>query len=175
MTRGLYASLGFVLPLALLVSALGAAACAKRDDEQEADGGLLSDAGFDAHLDDAPHDARYEEMRAALVDAGRFCGADGLPDCPLQAWMKRYANTMIGFGDISAIAEVFDRMAALAPDDFRVDGRPTYPNWVSIARDGANAARAGDINAAKAACRGCHSQYLPLYHRELRARALPPG
>lgn len=47
-----------------------------------------------------------------------------------------------------------------------------YPNWVSISKDGAKAARAGDLDAAKAACRGCHEQYKKKYKVELRQRPI---
>jgi hypothetical protein len=48
-----------------------------------------------------------------------------------------------------------------------------YTNWVSISKDGATAARAGNLDAARAACTGCHTQYKKKYKSELRARALP--
>jgi hypothetical protein len=109
-----------------------------------------------------------EQEGAATADAGRFCGAKDLPDCPLQDWMKRIANPAIQFGETSALGDAFDQIAALAPEGAK------YPNWVSIARDGADAARNGDIPAARSACRGCHTQYTGKYHTELRALPLPP-
>lgn len=51
---------------------------------------------------------------------------------------------------------------------------PGYANWVSIARDGLDAARHNDLEAVRAACRGCHDQYKARYRAELRARPLPP-
>ena len=172
MTRGVRASLAILLPVAVALAAL-VAACSKHDGD-EADAGAGVDAGFDARISDAPHDTRQEEQLAYWADAGRFCGDRDLPDCPMQAWMKRYATTMIGFGEISAIADVFDQIVKQVPDQVTMDGRPVYGNWVSIARDGASAARAGDIPAAKAACRGCHTQYQRTYHRDLRAKPVPP-
>ena len=41
-----------------------------------------------------------------------------------------------------------------------------YPNWSSIARDGADAARVEDLDAVKSACRSCHAQYEDRYRRE---------
>jgi hypothetical protein len=162
------------------IGAAGLAACSKSGQNEEAaadagpavavvDAGGASDAGLDA-----PRDTRAEDERAGWIDAGRFCGDGKLqPDCPMQAWMKKNATAMLGFGDISAIADVFDRIARLAPDDVTPEGRPVYGNWKSISEDGAAAARAGDVPAAKAACRGCHIQYLRRYQVDLRGKPVP--
>ena len=164
-----------------LVSALGGLRLTPRRgrrDDADADGVLL-DAGFAARRRATrrpPIDARGEEERAALADAGRFCGGKDLPDCPLQAWMKQNATTLLGFGEISSLAEVFDQMAPLRAAQTRSRRRiRRIPHWASIARDGAAAARMGNLTAAKAACRGCHLQYQRSYHAELRALPLPPA
>jgi hypothetical protein len=141
------------------------------------DGGTSAAHRLDASSLDAAdgsdaHDARADEERAALLDAGRFCGEKDLPECPLQLWMKRNANTMITFGETTTLAEVFDQIAEMAPPA-RGLTRETFANWISIARDGAVASRVGNLQAAKAACRGCHTQYRERYHAELRALPLP--
>jgi hypothetical protein len=92
------------------------------------------------------------------------CGKKPLPDCPLQAWMKKNANPPVSAGDLPALAQVMDRIAKLGPAE--------YSNWASIAEDGARAARAGDMTAAKAACRSCHDQYKKPYKADHRARPL---
>jgi hypothetical protein len=96
---------------------------------------------------------------AAAVDAGTF---------PLQAWMKKNMTPPMDAKDWAGLADALDRAATLAP--------PTsgYANWVSIAKDGANAARAAEMNAVKAACRGCHQQYKDKYRAEMRSRPVPP-
>lgn len=100
-------------------------------------------------------------------DAGAGpCGEKGQPDCPLQEWMKRVVNKPYLAKDAPAVAEAFDKMVPLAPPG------GGYPNWVSISKDGAKAARAADLEAAKAACRGCHDQYKKKYRAELRTRPL---
>ncbi len=121
----------------------------------------------------AVRDARADEELAAVADAGRFCGQNDLPDCPLQAWMKKNATTTLQFGETPVLGDVFDAIAALAPRG--PSARQAYANWVSIARDGAQAARIGDVTAAKAACRGCHLQYRSRYHADLRGLPLPAG
>jgi len=72
--------------------------------------------------------------------------------------------------DYEGTAELLERCAKLAPPN----AKTAYPNWVSISLDGANAARAADVEAVKAACRGCHEQYKDKYRAELRSRPLPP-
>ena len=162
--------------LAMLL--LPAAACSRHDEEAEVDAGTHASAAPLAPLPglDAARasDGRAEAERAALLDAGRACGSKDLPDCPLQSWMKRHAKTLISFGEISSIGEAFDQIASFAPTSRLEDGGLEYPYWVSIARDGAAAARAGDLDAAKGACRGCHTQYRATYHASMRGRALPP-
>jgi hypothetical protein len=164
--------------LALLLPTL-AGACAKKNADEapdaapsdDYDAGVIRDAS-DADVGVDAQALREEEERQAWLDAGRFCGAKGMPDCPMQEWMKQHASSMIGFGDISAVAQVFDQIAKLVPSDALPDGGPVYTNWVSISIDGAEAARAGDLAAAKAACRGCHTQYRSKFHIELRGKPL---
>ena len=97
-------------------------------------------------------------------DAG--CGRDGGHDCPLQAWMKETAGPPSKSGDIDALAEAFDRIATLAPH------ASAYPNWASIAKDGAGVARRGRVDAARVACVSCHEQYRARFQRELRETPL---
>lgn len=72
--------------------------------------------------------------------------------------------------DWQGMADSLERAATLAPPNYATAG---YPNWVSIAKDGANAARAADLEAVKAACRGCHEQYKNKYRGEMRSRPIP--
>lgn len=67
--------------------------------------------------------------------------------------------------DWPAVVSALDAAAGFAPAG--------YTNWVSIAKDGANAARAADENGVKAACRGCHEQYKAKYRAEIRTRPIP--
>ena len=104
-------------------------------------------------------------MVATLPDGGPACGVKPLPDCPMQGWMKRNTSAAMAAGDMPAVAFAFDQMIPFGP--------PGYTNWASISRDGAAAARMGNADAAKAACRGCHDQYRTKYRTELRARPIP--
>jgi hypothetical protein len=93
-----------------------------------------------------------------------------MDDCPLQHWMKQNMKPPMKAKDWQGMADSLERAALLAPADYAKTG---YVNWVSIAKDGANAARAAELDAVKAACRGCHQQYKNKYRAEMRLRVLP--
>jgi cytochrome c556 len=78
--------------------------------------------------------------------------------------MKTNTNPALAKNDLPALAVALDKMVAFAP--------PGYLNWNSISKDGAKAARAGDLNATKASCRTCHDQYKIKYRAELRGRKI---
>jgi hypothetical protein len=78
--------------------------------------------------------------------------------------MKANTNPPIAANDLPALAAALEKTAGFAP--------AAYTNWGSIAKDGAKAARAGDMTAAKASCRTCHDQYKDKYKKELRARKI---
>ncbi len=84
--------------------------------------------------------------------------------------MKKNMTPVILSKDWVSMADALERAATLAPPDYAKTG---YVNWVSICHDGANAARAAEYEAVKAACRGCHEQYKTKYRAEMRARAIP--
>ena len=92
------------------------------------------------------------------------CGTKPLPDCPLQAWMKKNMNPPSLSGDTAALAAALEKAATFAP--------PGYTNWKSISDDGAKAAKGGDLAAAKASCRSCHDQYKKKYQGEMRGRSI---
>jgi hypothetical protein len=96
-------------------------------------------------------------------DAGPSLSCGDKP-CPLYWWMKQNTARAMNAKDFDALAAALDRVATFAP--------PPYLNWASIARDGANAARALDIEATRAACRGCHLGYRDAYKREMRDRRI---
>lgn len=100
---------------------------------------------------------------AATTAAAAECGTKPLPDCPLQAWMKANTNPAIAANDLPALATALDKTAGFAPAG--------YGNWASIAKDGAKAAKAGDMTAAKASCRTCHDQYKDKYKKDTALRA----
>ena len=78
--------------------------------------------------------------------------------------MKSNANPPVMSGNLPALAVALEKMQAFAP--------PGYTNWVSISKDGAAAAKSGDLAAAKQSCRTCHEQYKQKYKTEMRARKI---
>jgi cytochrome c556 len=78
--------------------------------------------------------------------------------------MKANTSPAISAADFDALVAALDKVATFAP--------PGFPNWVSIAKDGADAARVQNLDAVKAACRGCHNQYRAKYKQEMRDRPI---
>ena len=83
----------------------------------------------------------------------------------MQKWMKENTNEANERMDLPALAKALDAMVPMAP--------PGYTNWVQIAKDGADGARAGSLDAARASCSACHKQYKNKYKSEMRTRPLP--
>jgi hypothetical protein len=78
--------------------------------------------------------------------------------------MKANTSPAISAADFDALVAALDKVATFAPVG--------YPNWVSISKDGADAARVQNLDAVKAACRGCHNQYKAKYKQEMRDRPI---
>jgi hypothetical protein len=79
--------------------------------------------------------------------------------------MKANTQAALNVPDFGALAATLDKVAGFSP--------PGYANWVSIARDGESAARIENLDAVKAACRGCHNEYKARYKTEIRDRKVP--
>jgi hypothetical protein len=102
--------------------------------------------------------------KVAATKAAPACGDKPLPPCPLYSWMKANTSPAMSAGDFDALVAALDKVAAFAPVG--------YANWVSISKDGADAARVQNLDAVKAACRGCHNQYKAKYKQEMRDRPI---
>jgi len=96
------------------------------------------------------------------------CGDKPLPACPLAAWMKGNTSPAMTAQDFGALATALEKIVTFAPAGVA----PPYTNWVSISRDGADAARAQSLDGVKASCRGCHNQYKDRYRKEMRDRPI---
>jgi hypothetical protein len=101
---------------------------------------------------------------SASVKGAPTCGDKPLPPCPLYAWMKANTSAAMSSQDFDGLAAALTKTASFAP--------PGYTNWVSISKDGADAARAQSLDGVKGACRGCHNQYKDRYKKELRDRPI---
>jgi hypothetical protein len=87
-----------------------------------------------------------------------------MPPCPLYAWMKANTSAAMSSQDFDALATALTKVVTFAPAG--------YTNWASIARDGADAAKAQSLDGVKASCRGCHNQYKDRYKKEMRDRPI---
>ena len=107
--------------------------------------------------------------QATFVQDG--CAIDYTPgaaiaagDVVVQGDLVGVAKRPIAANDLPALAAALEKTASFAPAG--------YTNWVAVSKDGAKAARGGDMTAAKASCRTCHDQYKDKYKKEMRARKI---
>jgi cytochrome c556 len=98
------------------------------------------------------------------------CGEKGQPDCPLQGWMEKNVQDPMDKDDLKTVAASLEKAAAFAPDPKWNDG-PT--GWSKLAKDGAAAAKSGDVEATKASCKACHKAWRSKYKKEHRSKAVP--
>jgi len=122
-----------------------------------------------AGRDDESREATSSSLRASSTSPGT-CGAQG-HECPLHAWMKSNASPPMTSADFPRLARSFDRIAALAPGG--TSTAPGFEEWKDMARAGATAAAAHDLEGARSACKWCHDAYRGKYRAERRAAPLP--
>ncbi|KYF89036.1 hypothetical protein BE17_10490 [Sorangium cellulosum] len=91
------------------------------------------------------------------------CGAKGQKACPMQGWMKTVMQSATTSGDGAKIASALEHVAAKPP--------PGMPKWAAISKEGAEKAKKGDIEGAKASCKACHDLYKAEYKAKLRDAA----
>jgi hypothetical protein len=111
------------------------------------------------------------EPRAAEPDPGASgvelkefgCGEKGQKPCPMQGWMKSVMAASVSSGEGAKIATALEYVAAHPP--------PGMGEWVTISKDGAAKAKAGDVAGAKESCKKCHDLYKAKYKEEMRDRA----
>lgn len=121
-----------------------------------------------APVPSAPAPAVAPVAAAAAVPA--MCGAEGQTPCPLQGWMQDNLDALVDDGDLGKLATAFGRAAAFAPDPSWNAGDQ---GWSTIAKAGALAAKAGDREAARQTCKGCHRAWRKKYKDGYRQRPLP--
>jgi hypothetical protein len=107
------------------------------------------------------------QPRAAQAEDA--CGAKGQPSCPLQGWMEKNMDTAVEKNDAKALAAAFEKSAAFVPDPKWNDGDS---GWAKIAKAGADAAKGGDIAAAKKECKTCHKAFRDKYKKEFRTKPI---
>lgn len=119
---------------------------------------LASIATVAACADDDSYRARGSLAAASEKSAPRSS------EFPLQMWMKATVQSAMATGDVGSLASGFERLSTFAPE--------AYGNWEALSARGATAARSGDLEACRAACKQCHDEYRDRYRAEHRSRAL---
>ncbi len=93
----------------------------------------------------------------------RVCGEkDNL--CPMQVWMRKNIAPAVTANDAPALAKAMDKLATMSPD-------PSWA-WADIAKQSAEAARRGDMDEARKACRACHTTHKPVWRQKYRLRPI---
>jgi hypothetical protein len=90
------------------------------------------------------------------------CGAKGQKPCPMQGWMKTVMASASSSGDGAKLASALAYVAGKPP--------PGMGQWTAISNAGVAAAKAGDIDGAKATCKQCHDLYKEKYKSSMRDR-----
>lgn len=108
-------------------------------------------------------------MQQPKVQAEGTCGAKGQPSCPLQGWMEKNMDPAVEKNDAKALAAAFEKAAGFAPDPKWNEGADS---WSKISKDGAAAAKSGDIAAAKKLCKSCHKAWRDKYKAEHRTKPI---
>jgi hypothetical protein len=106
----------------------------------------------------------------STVQADGTCGAKGQPSCPLQGWMETQMDAASQKGDTKALVVLFEKVAKFSPDP-KWDSE--NPSWAGISKAGAEAAKAGDLTAAKAQCKSCHKAFREKYKTGFRMKPVP--
>jgi cytochrome c peroxidase len=89
------------------------------------------------------------------------CGKPGLPDCPLQAWMKANLQVYLKQADGKRLAAALDTLARHEPRG--------YVGWAAAANGAAKAARAGNFAQVRTECKNCHDQLRSAFRTEMRS------
>ncbi|HWA76704.1 MAG TPA: hypothetical protein VG937_30435 [Polyangiaceae bacterium] len=104
------------------------------------------------------------EGGARATQTSGACGDKGLPDCPLQSWMKANLQSQLNTGDMTRLARALDDLSTHAPAGF--------DKWSASATKAADAARRHDVAGVKAECKACHDRDRNRFRAELRKTSL---
>ena len=107
-----------------------------------------------------PAQSRVSVAAPSPVPAAGSCGQKGLPDCPLQGWMKSTLQAYQRAGNYARLETAFQELGDHAPAGF--------DSWKTLAAQGAQAAKVKDDAATRRVCKDCHDQNRTRYRRELR-------
>ena len=91
-------------------------------------------------------------------------GAAGAANTALKDVMKQMGATAAG-EDAKALAPLLAKTIAMKPSD------PDFAGWDAVAGNGKAAADRGDLAAAKASCKDCHTQFRDKYKTKYGSKA----
>lgn len=111
-----------------------------------------------------PNESAFDEQTLSVTTRVTRCGPGSGRTCPLQEWMRANATGAMIQKDGRALARVFERIAEIAP--------PEYDGWSAIAKGGAEAAAAGDVESCRVACTHCHDAFRASYRAAMRGRPI---
>jgi len=111
----------------------------------------------------APAASSVNDITPSAPSKDYACGEKGKPACPMQGWMKTNMAPAAASGDTAALAKNLDYVASHAPKGLA--------DWAAIAKKGADAAKAGNVDGAKASCKTCHDKYKAQYKADMRDQA----
>lgn len=96
----------------------------------------------------------------ALVTAA--APVEAAPNKELKLLMKELESATAA-GDTATVASLLAKSKGFA--------KPEYATWSTLAEQGRKAAAAGDVAGAKAACKGCHTEYKSAYRAKYGSKA----
>jgi len=105
--------------------------------------------------------ARVPPDPASYTPTTKACGQD-LHLCPLQFWMRERVAPSFAAGDAKDVAVAMDEVAKYSPD--------ASWKWGDLAHGAAEAARRGDLVAARESCQECHVKYKAEWRASHRTR-----
>jgi hypothetical protein len=111
--------------------------------------------------DEALGTAKTTNASETTLGKAATCGQSGLPDCPLQTWMKANLQAYLKSRDTNRLARALDELAEHEP--------PGFSGWAATARKAADAARAGELDQVRVECRTCHDNLRSRYRSERRS------
>lgn len=105
----------------------------------------------------------FNESNGSIVEEGS-CGVKGLPDCPLQSWMKATLQSYARSQKYDRIATSFERLSKVAPIGFE--------EWSKISVQGVKAAQKKNKAGVMASCKSCHDMYRKEFRKSFRYKRI---
>ncbi len=104
-------------------------------------------------------------LTIALSLAAGFAAAEE-PKTDLGRWMKPNVGAALAGQDFDTLQKSLTLVASKPPPG-------NYPNWASMAKDGAAAAAKQDVKGVKASCKTCHDAYKKSYQADFPDKKRP--